>query len=82
MKCATNIRKLGIATGWAAGVRFPTGAGALDPTQPSIQRVPEAISPAGKWRGREADHSNSSTAEVKNGGATPPIPHISSWYSV
>jgi hypothetical protein len=26
---------------------------------------------------READHSPPSTAEVKNGGAIPPLPHIS-----
>jgi hypothetical protein len=28
---------------------------------------------------READHSPWSSAEVKNGGAIPPLPHMSSW---
>jgi hypothetical protein len=29
----------------------------------------------------EADHSPPSSAEVKNGGARPPLPHMSSWHS-
>jgi hypothetical protein len=29
--------------------------------------------------GREADHSPPSSAEIKNGGCTPPLPHSSSW---
>jgi hypothetical protein len=28
---------------------------------------------------READHSSPTSAEVKNGGAIPPLPHMSSW---
>jgi hypothetical protein len=31
--------------------------------------------------GREADHSPASSAEVKNGGAMPPLPHMASWHS-
>jgi hypothetical protein len=31
--------------------------------------------------GREADHSPPSSAEVKNGGAIAPFPHMSSWHS-
>jgi hypothetical protein len=34
-----------------------------------------------KRPGREADHSPPSSTEVKNGGAIPPLPHISSWCS-
>jgi hypothetical protein len=34
-----------------------------------------------KRPGREADHSPSSSVEVKNGGAIPPLPHTSLWYS-
>jgi hypothetical protein len=49
---------------------------ALGPTQPSIQWVPGV-----KWQGREADHSPPSNAEVKNGGAIPPLPHMPSWHS-
>jgi hypothetical protein len=32
-------------------------------------------------QGREADHSPSYSAEVKNGGPIPPLPHMSSWHS-
>jgi hypothetical protein len=32
-----------------------------------------------KWLWRKADQSNLSSAEVKNGGAIPPLPHTSSW---
>jgi hypothetical protein len=38
----------------------------LGPTQPPIQWVPGVLSPAVKRPGREADHSLSSSAEVKN----------------
>jgi hypothetical protein len=38
---------------------------ALGPTQPPIQRVPEALSPRVKRPGREADHSPPVGAEVK-----------------
>jgi hypothetical protein len=50
---------------------------ALEPTHPPIQCVPEALSPGVKRPGR--DHSPPSSAEVKNGGAMPPFPHMSSW---
>jgi hypothetical protein len=39
------------------------------------------ISSGVKRQGHEANHSPRSTAEVKNGGAIPPLPHISSWHS-
>jgi hypothetical protein len=51
---------------------------ALGPTQPPIQRVPGAFSLGVKRQWREADQSSSSIAEVKNGGAIPPLPHMSS----
>jgi hypothetical protein len=35
--------------------------------------------PRSKVAGGEADHSPPSSAEVKNGGAMPPFPHMSSW---
>jgi hypothetical protein len=38
---------------------------ALRPTQPSIQWVKEALSPGVKWPGLEADHSPTTSAEVK-----------------
>jgi hypothetical protein len=40
-----------------------------------------ALSPRLKRPGREADHSPPSSAEVKNGGAIPPLPYMSSWHS-
>jgi hypothetical protein len=52
---------------------------ALGPTQPLIQRVPGALSPGVKRLRREADHSPPSSAEVKNGGAIPPLPYMSLW---
>jgi hypothetical protein len=35
-----------------------------------------AISPEVKWLGHKADHSNPFSAEVKNGGVIPPLPHV------
>jgi hypothetical protein len=54
---------------------------ALGPTQPPIQHVPEVISPGVQQSEREGDHSPPTSAEVKNGGAIPPLPHTSSWRS-
>jgi hypothetical protein len=46
---------------------FATASGpGLGPTQPSIQWVPEALSPEVKRPGCETDHSPPSSAEVKN----------------
>jgi hypothetical protein len=55
-----------------------TSITALVLSQAPIQWVPGALSPKAKRQGREADHSSSSSAEVKNGGAMPPLPHNSS----
>jgi hypothetical protein len=52
---------------------------ALRPTQPPIQRVPGALSSGVKRQERKANHSPPSSAEVKNGGAIPPLQHTSSW---
>jgi hypothetical protein len=35
--------------------------------------------PGVKWPGREADHIPPSSAEAKDGGAIPPLSHMSSW---
>jgi hypothetical protein len=74
------------ATGWTARIWFPEGACILvfskthipdlDPTQPPIQCVLMLRRP-----GSEAHNSLQSSAEVRNGGATTPIPHTSSWRS-
>jgi hypothetical protein len=44
-----------------------------------MQYIPGAIYPRVKWLGLESDHSPPSSGEVKNGGAIPPLSHMSSW---
>jgi hypothetical protein len=51
----------------------------LAPTQPHIQWVPGVVFQREKWQGHEAGHSPPTSANVKNGGAIPPLPHASSW---
>jgi hypothetical protein len=43
--------------------------------------TPFHIFSAVKRQGREADRSPPSSAEVKNDGSIPPLPHTSSWYT-
>jgi hypothetical protein len=50
-------------------------------TQSLIQWVPGAISLRVKRPGREAAHLPPTNAEVKSGGAIPPLPYMSSWYN-
>jgi hypothetical protein len=60
---------------WKIGVRILRGLGiflfdtasrpALGPTQPHLQKVPGTFSLGIKHPGREADHSSTSSAEVK-----------------
>jgi hypothetical protein len=50
---------------------------ALGITQFPIQWVPGAISLGTKLQGRENEHSPPSSAEVKKGGAIPPLHHTS-----
>jgi hypothetical protein len=49
---------------------------ALEPTQPPIQWEPAAHSPEVKRSGRVADYPPPSSADIKNGGAIPPLPHV------
>jgi hypothetical protein len=51
----------------------------LGSVSPPIQWEPETLSTRDKQLGREADHSLSSSAEIKNGGAIPSLPQTSSW---
>jgi hypothetical protein len=53
---------------------------ALECTQPPIQRVPGVLFTGIKRPRYEANHSLSSSAEVKNGEAITPLLHISSWH--
>jgi hypothetical protein len=80
-----------IITGWMACVRFPAAERLFSYAQrPDRLWGPPSLlsnghwgflSPGVKWPGREADHSSPSSAEAKNGGAIPPLPHTSSWHS-
>jgi hypothetical protein len=54
---------------------FITFSPSLGPTQPPTQWLTEALSLGLKREGRETDSSPPSSAEVKNGGAIPPLPH-------
>jgi hypothetical protein len=49
---------------------------ALGPTQPPSQWVAGPLSPGVKRPGYQADRSPPYSAEVKNGGAIPPIHHV------
>jgi hypothetical protein len=73
-----TIKVLGFDSRRGLGIFLFTTAyrTALGPTQPPIQWVPAAFSLGVKRPGREADHSASSSAEVKNAWTytfTPPI---------
>jgi hypothetical protein len=77
---------VGIATGYGLedpGFRQDKTFSLLHSVQTGTQAHPAsypigtgAISPGVKRPGREADHSPPSSAEVNNGGAIPPPPHI------
>jgi hypothetical protein len=66
---------------WQDFLFFAASIPALRLNHPPIQWVPWAISPGLKKPGCEADHSPPSSAEVKNGGAIPPLPCMTSWHS-
>jgi hypothetical protein len=57
---------------------FTASKPALWPTQAPNQWVPGSLSPGAMLPGRESAHSPPSIAEVKKGGAIPPLSHISS----
>jgi hypothetical protein len=59
---------------WPAGVRIPVGVTNLS-LRHSVQ-TESGAHPAFSLR-READQSSPSSAEVKNGGAIPSLPHTS-----
>jgi hypothetical protein len=70
---------MGIATGYVLDARGSVlGRDKIffsKPQRPaSYPMVPGADFPGVKWTRREADCSPPSSAEVKNGGATPPLP--------
>jgi hypothetical protein len=85
---------VGIATSYELdsqeiGVRFPAEARdfffevsrpVLRPSRPPMQWVPGVVSLGVERPGRESDYSPPSNAEMRTGGAIPPVPHTSSWY--
>lgn len=52
---------------------------AQGPTQPSIQQLPDALSTAVNQPECEADYPHAYSAEIKNGGAKPPLPQMYSY---
>jgi hypothetical protein len=48
-------------------------------THPPLQWVTGPLSPGVNRQKREFNQSPPSSAEVKNGGAIPPLPRMSSW---
>jgi hypothetical protein len=81
-----NLAGVGIATGYRLGGRGSNpGSGKIflffTGSRRHTQQVPGALSPGVKRPGREADYSPPSSAEVKNGGAVPPLLHMSSWHN-
>jgi hypothetical protein len=91
MYIGSRDSSVGVATGWTAGLRIPAGVKISSAAQrPNLLWGPPSLLFNGYRRlfprginrpGREADHLPPSCAEVKNGGAIPPLPHISSWHS-
>jgi hypothetical protein len=69
--------------GWTTGVRLPVGIRDISLLHSSgahpasIQWVRGPLSLGLKRLGREADYSPRSSADVKNGGAVPSLPHTS-----
>jgi hypothetical protein len=55
---------------------------ALEPTPSLLSNGYLGLSQRVKRQGREADYLTPSSAEVMNGGAVPPLPHLSSWRGV
>jgi hypothetical protein len=60
-------------------VSSPVSKPALEPTQTTLQYLSVVVSLGLKRPGREADRIPPSTAEIMNGGVTPPHPHTSPW---
>jgi hypothetical protein len=54
---------------------------ALGTTQTPVPWVPGALPQGVERPEREADHSPPYIAEVNNGEAIPPLPHMPSWHS-
>jgi hypothetical protein len=80
MVCIYNYSSVGMATGCTAGVRFPTGQefifsvvsiAALGPPRGYRRLYPGGG--GGKRPRCERDHSPPPRAQVKNGGAIPPL---------
>jgi hypothetical protein len=79
-----------VTTGWTAGARFPAEGRDFSPFQsvhtysgahPDFYLIGSGgFYPGIKQQELKVDHSKPSSAEVKNGGVTSPLPHTSSWY--
>jgi hypothetical protein len=77
---------VGTVTCLTAGVRFSTDERSFVllnsiETGSKVNGYRQALSPWVKWPEGETDFSPPSIAEVKKGGAIPPLLHTSSWHS-
>jgi hypothetical protein len=74
--------------GWMARVVFPAGESDFSlphsfQTGSGTHPTSYPMVPGVKWPRREADHSTPASAQVKNGGARPPLPHVFvAWCSI
>jgi hypothetical protein len=74
--CILSHSSVSIVRGYGLGFNSTL---ALGPTQPLSQWVLGSLSQGVELPGCEADHSPPSSAEVKNGGAIPPLSDTSLW---
>jgi hypothetical protein len=72
---------VGIATGYGLHGRglIPDRGSGAHPASYTMDNA--GFFPGVKRPGSESDNSPPSSAEVKNDGAIPPLPHMSSWHS-
>jgi hypothetical protein len=79
LPCPERVRNRGSIIGGEKSFLYPTALRpALGSTQRPNQWVPGVLSPVLKRPERKADRSPPSSADVKNGGAIPPLFHVSS----
>jgi hypothetical protein len=69
---------VGTVMGYGLDSRGTSPRPTLGPNQHCIQWVAGSLSLGIKQWEHEANHSSTSDAEVRNGGAIPPLPHMSS----
>jgi hypothetical protein len=64
------------SSGFEIFLYFTASSHVLGPSQSPIQWIPWALSPGVKLSWRETVHRLEASAEIKNRGAIPPLPHF------